>query len=192
MTSRYFSFFPKVQYNGKEAVNISKRVKVLEFLYGKNADYLAYTISDGEKAEDIAYYYYGDIGKVWLVYLANNIIDPYSQWPLNNSEFEAMLMTKYKAQSGARGYNIIAWTQNTSITTNIVYYENYENPDLKISKDTFTLNSNLQLINAAEWYPVRYYDYEVELNENKRNIFLVNRVYAEQAKEDLKRLLRNG
>lgn len=192
MTSRYFSFFPKVQYNGKEAVNISKRVKVLEYLYGKNADYLAYTISDGEKAEDIAYYYYGDIGKVWLVYLANNIIDPYSQWPLNNSEFEAMLMAKYKTQSGARGYNIITWTQNTSITTNIVYYVNYENPDLKISKDTFTLNSNLQLINAAEWNPVRYYEYEFELNENKRNIFLVNRVYAEQAKEDLKRLLRNG
>ena len=143
MSSRYFSFFPKVQYSGKEVVDISKRVKVLDFLYGKNADYLAYTITEGEKAEDIAYYYYGDIGKVWLVYLANNIIDPYSEWPLTKEQFDNMLMTKYKTQSGAKGYNIITWTQNTSITTNIVYYQNKENPDLKITNYTFTLNVDL-------------------------------------------------
>ena len=192
MTSRYFSYFPKVQYNGKEVVNISKRAKVLDFLYGKNADYLTYTVKDGEKAEDIAYYYYGDIGKVWLVYLANNIIDPYSQWPLSNAEIENMLKLKYKSMSGTSGYNTIKWLQNTTITENIVYYQNIETPDLHINVDTFNLNSDLQLINSAEWEPVRYYDYEIEQNENKRNIFLVNRVYADQAKDDLKRLLKNG
>ena len=187
--SNYFSKFAKVQYLGKSAVNISRRVKVLEQLYSTPTAYLSYTIKEGERPEDIAYYYYEDITKVWLVFLANNIVDPYSQWPLDQSNFESYIIAKYQAQSGTTGYNVLNWTRNTGITANVVHYENIEDPTIKISKDTFTLNSSLGLIQSAEWQPVRYYDYELELNENKRNIFLVNRTYAKQMQKELEKLV---
>jgi hypothetical protein len=179
MSSNYFTYFPKVTY----------RVKILEQLNSEPLGYLAYTIKEGERAEDIAYYYYDDIGKVWLVYMANNIVDPYSQWPLNQTEFEKYLIAKYKTQSASVGYNVINWTRNATITTNIVHYENLADSTLKISKDTYLLNANLGLIEASEWKPVRYYDYEVQLNEDKRHIFLVNRIYADQMENELESLM---
>lgn len=191
MTSRYFSYLPKIYYDNKIVVNITRRVKILNFLHGKPGNYMAYTIKEGEKAEDIAYYYYQDIGKVWLVYLANDIIDPYSQWPMNNETFNQYIISKYKEQSGVSGYNVIRWTQNATITDNIVHYRNKEDTETVISKDTYILNSSLSLIAAEEWEPIRYYDYELELNENKRTIFLVNRVYADQAKQNLERIMKD-
>lgn len=188
----YFKFFPTVIYNGKSAVNITRRTAIQQQLYSSPIAFLSYTIKDGEKPEDIALYYYDDIGKTWLVFLANNIIDPVSQWPLSNSDFEKMIIKKYTKQAQVVnpayvGNGVINWTQNASLTTNILWYQNAENS--RISKDTYLLNADLGLITAGDWYPVRIYDYELELNENKRNIFLFNRAYASQAESDLKELL---
>jgi hypothetical protein len=188
----YFKFFPKVTYNGKSAVNITRRTAIQQQLYSSPISYLSYTINDGEKPEDIALYYYEDIGKTWLIFMANNIVDPVSQWPLSTTDFDKMLITKYAAQAKAINSSyiekaVINWTQNTSLTNNIKWYQNAENN--RITKDTYTLNANLGLISAADWSPVRIYEYELELNENKRNIFLFNRAYASQAESELKVLL---
>ncbi len=188
----YFKFFPTVTYNGKSAVNITRRTAIQQQLYSSPYAFLSYTIKDSEKPEDIALYYYGDIGKTWLVFMANNIIDPVSQWPLSNSDFEKMIIKKYTKQAQVIdpayvGNGVINWTQNASLTSNILWYQNAENN--RISKDTYLLNANLGLITAGDWYPVRIYDYELELNENKRNIFLFNRAYASQAESELKELL---
>ena len=188
----YFKFFPTVTYNGKSAVNITRRTAIQQQLYSSPISFLSYTIADGEKPEDIALYYYDDIGKTWLVFMANNIIDPVSQWPLSNDNFNKMLIKKYSAQAKAInssyvGNGVINWTQNTSLTSNILWYKNAENN--RITKDTYLLNADLGLITTADWSPVRIYDYELELNENKRNIFLFNRAYASQAESELKELL---
>jgi hypothetical protein len=188
----YFKFFPTVTYNGKSVVNITRRTAIQQQLYSSPISFLSYSIKDGEKPEDIALYYYDDMGKTWLVFMANNIIDPVSQWPLSNSDFEKMIIKKYTEQAQAVnpayvGNGVINWTQNASLTSNILWYQNAENN--RISKDTYLLNADLGLITAGDWYPVRIYDYELELNENKRNIFLFNRAYASQAESELKGLL---
>lgn len=63
----YFKYFPTVTYNDKTSVNITRRSNVIEQLYSSPISFLSYTIAEGEKAEDIALYYYNDIGKTWLV-----------------------------------------------------------------------------------------------------------------------------
>jgi hypothetical protein len=103
-----------------------------------------------------------------------------------------MLIKKYAAQAQAynanyKGNDIINWTMNANITENVLYYKDAN--DTRISADTYTLNNTLQLISAANWSPVRIYEYEYEVNENKRNIFLFNRTYAAQAESELKELL---
>ena len=188
----YFKFFPNVTYNGKSAVNITRRTAIQQQLYSSPISFLSYTVADGEKPEDIALYYYEDIGKTWLIFMANNIIDPVSQWPLGTIDFDKMIIKKYTAQAKAVnssyvGNGVINWTKNASLTSNILWYQNAENN--RISNDTYLLNADLGLITAGDWSPVRIYDYELELNENKRNIFLFNRAYASQAESELKGLL---
>lgn len=183
----YFKKFPSVTYNGKSTVNITRRTKILEQLYSSPINFLSYTVLEGERPEDIARFYYEDMGKTWLVFLANNIIDPASEWPLSDYDFKNMLTAKYKTQAGTT--DVITWTLNRSITANIVYYENTDG--VRITKDTYTLNNDLNLIDVNDWNAIRVYDYELELNENKRNIFLFNRAYATQAEAELKELV-NG
>jgi hypothetical protein len=49
----------------------------------------------------------------------------------------------------------------------------------------------IRKIIPAEWVPIRAYDYEVEQNENKRNIMLIDKQYLPIVEKDLKRLLRD-
>jgi hypothetical protein len=93
--AKYFRYFPKIEYNGLSVTDITRRVKVAEKLQADPYLFLPYTVTDDDRAEDIARLYYGDVNKVWMIYLANNIIDPYTQWPLSNEKFESTIRKKY-------------------------------------------------------------------------------------------------
>lgn len=179
----YFKYFPKIIYNDKSVVNITRRTKILEQLYSSPLSFFSYSVKENERPEDIALYYYDDIGKVWLVFLANNIIDPGTQWPLNDIDFEKMLILKYKIKSNETSETgIINWVKST-----VSHYENDEG--IRLTKDTYDLNNMLNLIDESEWTAVKIYDHELKLNDQKRNIFLFNKVYASQAEAELKELL---
>jgi hypothetical protein len=49
----------------------------------------------------------------------------------------------------------------------------------------------IRQIIPQEWIPTRLYDYENEINENKRNILLVDKQYLPVVEKDLKRLMRD-
>lgn len=185
----YFKYFPNINYNSKSVVDITRRTKIIEQLYSKPLSFLPYTINDGERPEDIALYYYDDAGKVWLVFLANNIIDPISQWPLSSKDFDQMMISKYGANAMADGYitdtQIISWTGTSDHSKNILYYKNSDG--IQITKDTYDFDTSPT--KSTDWTAVRIYDYEIELNEKKRNIFLFNKTYANQAEYELKELL---
>lgn len=48
----------------------------------------------------------------------------------------------------------------------------------------------IKKITPEEWVPTRLYDYEFEMNENKRNILLVDKQFLPVVEKDLKRLIR--
>lgn len=41
----------------------------------------------------------------------------------------------------------------------------------------------------SEWYPIRFYEWEIEQNENRRHIELVDKVYLSQIKKELKAVM---
>jgi hypothetical protein len=167
--------------------DITRRVKIKDALLADPYAFLPYTIKDGERAEDIAYYYYGDQSKVWLVYLANNIIDPYTQWPMSNDNMAKTIAKKYKTQSGQLTDDaVVFWSMATNTSNNIVHYANNDDPTILVSKDTYTYNPAFI---SAQWTAVRVYDYEMQLNEDRRNIYLVNVAYANQVEADLETVL---
>lgn len=120
--SRYFTHFPLTQYQGKSVRNITKRSKIRDNILADPYIYLPYTIADGEKPETIAQLYYGSVADTWLVLLANNITDPYYEWPLSDEEFDQYFIDKYSEISGKTGFDVIRWGQSTARKDNIVYY----------------------------------------------------------------------
>ena len=195
--SRYFQYFPKIKYGDKVMTDITKNVRLLDDIESDPYAFLPYTVKDEESPEEVALYYYESVDHVWLVYASNKIVDPYFQWPMSNSVLEKTIQKKYKAQAEQSmgvelsPQGVLQWTQNasTSIYDNIVYY--YNNEGTKITVDTFRNGSTNSTITASDWTAMRIYDEELRLNEEKRDILLLNREYTKIATRNLRRVL-NG
>ncbi len=120
--SKYFSNYPIIQYQGQAVRDITRRSKVIDETLRDPYIFLPYTVREGEKPEDIAYYYYGSVDDTWLVLFSNNITDPYTQWPMNEEEFNQYFINKYAKISRREGLDVLQWGQNENSTENIVYY----------------------------------------------------------------------
>lgn len=120
--SNYFDKMPIINYNGYQVRDLTRRNRFLPVSISNPYLFLPYTITDEDRPEDIAYYYYGSTDYTWLVLLANNIIDTYHDWPLKEEDFNKYLINKYEKASGKKGYEVVDWTQNENISDNIVYY----------------------------------------------------------------------
>ena len=190
MAKEFFADFPIITYNKEPVRDISVRIDILENVKTDPYAFLPYTVKDGERAEEVAYLYYGNPKYVWVVYLSNNIIDPYFEWPLDNYEFEQTLAKTYAAQALAASPSnvgwkaVVNWANSTSTTSNIVYYRRISDPTVRMNKDGLAFVSD-----AADWQAVRVYDDEFEKNESRRNIQLLNKEYVSIAERNLKRLL---
>ena len=111
---------------------------------------------------------------VWLIFLANNIVDPYYEWPLTQQMFEDFLISKYGTVAAAQA-KILHYKHNTKGTI--------------ITKETFDLNSTFGKIVAGQYTAVYAYDYEDDLNESKRQIKLVDKRFAASARTLLREVM---
>ena len=197
--SKYFRYYPQTQYafaNGsftieKSVKNISLKTVLKDGLSQDDPYiFLRYTISEDEKAEDIADFYYDDPAMSWLVYFANDIVDPYTQWPKTYENFTEYFRKKYASQALPTGTDAIVWGQNATRTDNIVHWKNTDDETMLISPDSYiraqTFNGDFV---AGDWTAVRRFDYEMEENEELRNIILVNSSYSTTVLENLRSLL---
>jgi hypothetical protein len=120
--AKYFENFPIVDYNGKKVRDITRRNNFLKSVSTNPMLYMPYTVKQNERAEDIAQFYYGSVDYVWLVYMANQIIDPYYEWPMDEETFNKYLIAKYQEASGETGDDVVDWTKEEGNDENVVYY----------------------------------------------------------------------
>ena len=103
-----FSRWPTVEYdfkkNGKKTTvtNVTLRFKLAEALRTKSAVMYEYNVKNGERPDIIAAKYYGDASLDWLILLANNIIDPQWEWPLDDRSFDNYIRGKYGSREAAQ------------------------------------------------------------------------------------------
>lgn len=73
--------------------------------------------------------------------------------------------------------------------------ESFETLYLRAEDGTIIQTENgrriiIRRIVPADWKPVRIYDYERELNENKKEILLVDRDFYKQIDKEFRKLIR--
>jgi hypothetical protein len=180
MSIRYFENFPRINYFNVVAPNITLRAAFLERLKLDSLVYFPYTVEDGETADGIASWYYDKPEYDWLIYLANNIIDPHTQWPKSSQQFEAYIAKKYGSIVAARS-EIIFYRRNPDVSYISVDGSNFSptansnmnivlgNTDLRINVESYA-----DVVDPLNYYAVYAYDHELELNEEKRNINLID------------------
>lgn len=83
--------------------NILFRVRILKEIMAENLDtYYKYTIKDEETPDDLADRIYGTSLAHWIILYANDIYDPYYDWPMSNRVFDKYIANKYGSVEWAK------------------------------------------------------------------------------------------
>lgn len=123
----YFNFFPSTNYANNIVTNVIAKIKFDQSVQENLAIFYPYTIQQGERADQIAARVYDDSTLDWIIYLSNNITDPYYDWPLSQEQFNQYILAKYGTIPKAEE---IAFYRN-----------NYANDDTMLSPSTYNLLS---------------------------------------------------
>ena len=92
--------------------NILIRTKLVSQLSRNPMLFYKYSVQDSDTPESIAFKYYGDQYRYWLIFIANEIMDPQWDWPLTNQQFDFYIKDKYAADAGGEN-NVLSYTLGT-------------------------------------------------------------------------------
>jgi hypothetical protein len=204
----YFNSIPKIltpDVNGAGILltNLMARSEIIPSLLNNPMMFYKYDIQEGDTPEIIADKYYGDSYRYWIVLYANQILDPQWNWPLTNTQFDAYITSKYSAVAGVQ--SVLAYTQST-IKEYRKTIKSIDSISLVETVDTFVIDTNTysQPITSSATYQlpnshvtqniskssISIYDYELEKNEAKRTINLINKTYVSELEQQFKSLMR--
>lgn len=172
-----------------------------------------YEIQDGDTPEVIARKYYDNSERHWIVLLFNNIIDPQFDWPLDYRTFNNYVDTKYSAPEYADTANTgvpgLTWAKNinnvqsyyrviTQQTSDGVFVDKIEVDGVTYANDaymqpgaatSYTLQNGSIITISYNKETKSYYDYETEINENKRGIKILKKEFVPQVEKEFKRVI---
>ena len=197
---QYFDTLPKIVYTNSAGqslamTNLLARASVIPQILKDPLVYYSYDIQEGDTPEIIAHKYYGDSYRYWIVLFANELLDPQWDWPMTYNMFEQYLADKYPSTNiyvEVEYYEkvITQYDVNTQTTTvNKVRIDEDTYNSLPVTQTaTYTLPTGPVTI-TTERNAVSIYDYELALNESKRNIKILNSNYVSEVENQLKKLM---
>ena len=204
----YFNTLPKIRTtdtkgNGITLTNIMARAEILQQLLSNPLMFYTYDVQEGDTPDIVATKYYGDPYRFWMVLFSNQILDPQWGWPLSSQQFTAYLNDKYT--EAANGHPVLSYTQGTiyeyrktvTTTDNITLQSTsqtyiIDQSDylvLNTGSTQFTFPDGTTAVRTVTGQAVSIYQYEYEQNEAKRNIKLINSIYAPQFESQFKSLM---
>jgi hypothetical protein len=203
---QYFKNLPKVAYTDKNKVstvytNLLARVSFIPEMLNNGLNFYSYDVQDGDTPEIVAHKYYNDVSRFWIVLYCNEMMDPQWDWPLSYAQFNNYVEEKYGNNlNGVHHYEkVITKTSRQSendqtvVEKHVISTEEflsllYGNPYGIGPLKTFQLPTGFVDV-SIQPASITNYEYELELNENKRTIKLLNKLYADQLESEFTELM---
>ena len=173
-------------YDYARVKNLFRRAKIRDDFFKNVTAFTKYKIIGEERPEQIAQKLYGSSTYDWVVLISNNIINVRTEWPLSDSEFSDYLERKYTeaelaqphhyettAVIDSRGKLVLPAGKIVDSNFSITYYDG-----LSITKNPVKM--------------VSVYEYEIQQNDKKRNIYVLRNRYLQTAIDDMKRIMSYG
>ena len=198
--SNYFNQIPDFEYVSRlpdakisdyiTVKNLFKRAFLREDIYQNLTFFTKYSIKGNDRPDNVAAEIYQDSSLDWLVLLTNNIINIPNEWPLSQDDFNRYLLDKYD-----NDYN--------TIYNGIHHYETIEVED---SNETIIVPAGLEVSQdfTTTYYdyfigglttannitrPITNYEYEENLENKKREIYILKLEYLSVVMDDIDDLM---
>jgi len=92
---QFFKRFPIINYNNIPVVDISKTVIVQDNVLNNPYLFSEISLAEGIRSDQLAEQVYNDPYFEWLIFLSNQIIDPYDEWYMDTDQFNDFMAQKY-------------------------------------------------------------------------------------------------
>jgi hypothetical protein len=203
----YFKTLPNLQYHTKFpdsnsnldtiiTKNLFRRGRIRADIFNNMSFFTKYSIIGDERPEQVSEKFYGTPLYDWVVLLTNNILDVYNEWPLSQQALYDYLIEKYGSEEVFYQVKHYKTLEVRNSSNQIV-----QNKDIIVDASVY---DKLAIVGEAalEYYdeelgiivakagneiavPVTFVEYEEEVNDNKRNIFILRQRYLQEAFNDL-------
>lgn len=193
--------------------NILFRLRVVRDVLTNSSAYYEYLVKESDTPDILAFNIYGTSEAHWVILFANDMIDPQYDWPLNSRDFRNYIIDKYgsieTAKTTIHHYEKVITREESStglitktrfevneeqLTTNDmdVPYDTWQNLTDTQNVETVNMGNGKTVVQITSRNAVSNYDYEEQLNENKRAIKIIKPEFYPRIFEELNTLTKNG
>ena len=191
----YFDLFPNVllpshsekRTSNRDFVaskNLFKRGAIRNDFFENAVTFEKYNVVGDDRPDNVASEIYDDPELDWVVLLSNNIINVRDEWPMSQYDFQSYLDNKYdKVQ-----------------LSQIHHYETVEvlNPQgIRLLEAGLHVDANFEYkysfdgtnYSVSDLTSVTNYQYEIDKNDAKRNIYVLRKSYLPMIMEDMRDIM---
>ena len=197
--SNYFSRLPDFEYVSRlpdakisdyiRVKNLFKKGTLREDIFQELAFFTKYNIKGNDRPDNVAFEVYGNSNFDWLVLASNNIINVQTEWPLSQRDFDRFMLEKYSTYDNL--YNGVHHYETTEIKDGngvVVMPAGLRCDSTFAFSYTDSKSDTLfNLSNIAK--AVTNYEYESQLEDDKRSIFLLKSRYLNVIRDDMEEMM---
>jgi len=197
--SKYFRYLPEVDYVNRlpdakigdyiKVKNLFKKGKLRDDIFQDLSFFTKYKIVGNDRPDNVAFEVYDDASLDWVILLCNNILNVQTEWPMEQNNFDAYMLDKYgdydTFYSGIHHYETIEVRNSDGFL--IVPAGLQVQSDYTVS--FYDVRSDSQVDARNIIVPVTNYEYEINLEENKRNIFVLKQEYLGIILNDMEEIM---
>ena len=161
---KYFEKFQTINYANTAVKNITQRAAFLGGVYNNPLFYYPYDIAQAERPDMIAERYYSDSFMSWMLYLSNQVVDPYYDWYMDPTTFNEYIVKKYG--SLANSMTKVRYYRNNwySDPTPTISAATYDGLDPALAKFYEPVPINGQIVNTPRQYTRKKEDWTIKTN----------------------------
>ncbi len=196
--SNYFKQVPDFEYVSRlpdakisdyiPVKNLFKKGYLRDDIFQDLTFFTKYKVQGDDRPDNIAYSLYDDASLDWVILLSNNITNIQTEWPMPQADLDRYLLEKYgsyEAQEEIHHYETI----EVKNSTNVVIVEE----GLTVESD-FSVEFYDWMIDSLETKqgittPISNYEYELKIEDAKRNIFALKPRYLNIVKDDMEEMM---
>ena len=169
--SKMFQMHPKIQYQGEQLRDITRQARVLQVV--RESDYYSssYIVQEGETPISLAQDFYNDPNLFWIILNLNNMINPWTDWFMDQLTLNEFTKTKYNLTDATLGSTFMwglegLFFKESELASAVRTFESF--------LDEANDDESLAIVNFKQAADLMsYIEFETIVNEEKRNIRLV-------------------
>ena len=196
--SNYFKQVPDFEYVSRlpdakisdyiPVKNLFKKGYLRDDIFQDLTFFTKYQVMGDDRPDNIAYDLYNDPSLDWVILLSNNIINIQTEWPMPQADLDRYLLEKYgsyEAQEEIHHYETIEVKNSTGVVV--------VKKGLTVESD-FSVEFYDWMIDSLETKqdittPISNYEYELKIEDDKRNIFALKPRYLNIVKDDMEEMM---